>query len=206
MEKKYELTNETIEVNVDNDEVITLHRIKALRDFGITIAGDLGGWIEKEYNLSHEGNAWVYGNAKVYGDAEVYGNAEVYDNAIVCNRARIYDNAKVYGDAEVFNDAKVYGDAEVYGNAEVYGATKVSGNAKISSNDDFVPISNFGSENRDTTFFRCEDGLVRVQCGCFYGTLDEFRAKVKETHDESKFAKEYLMLADLIELRLGIEE
>lgn len=25
--------------------------------------GDLGGWIERDVNLSHSGNAWVYGNA-----------------------------------------------------------------------------------------------------------------------------------------------
>ena len=41
-----------------------LFRIRALVDFttkwGDTIkAGDLGGYVEKEENLSHEGNAWV---------------------------------------------------------------------------------------------------------------------------------------------------
>ena len=91
MKNKYELTDET-----KNFCDITLHRIRALRDIpsaGVK-SGDLGGWIEKEYNLSQNGDAWVYGNAKVYGNAEVYGNAKVCDNA------------------------KVYGDAEVYGNAD----------------------------------------------------------------------------------------
>lgn len=34
-------------------------------------AGELGGYVEKEENLDHEGNAWVSGNALVYGDALV---------------------------------------------------------------------------------------------------------------------------------------
>ena len=82
----------------------------------------------------------------------------------------------------------MYGDAEVSGNARVYG------------NEDYTTIKGFGRSCRNTTFFKSEDGDVKVVCGCFYGTLDEFRKKVKETHGDSKYATEYLMIADLMEL------
>ena len=62
--KKYEFTGETI-----NFMGRTLHRIKACRDFGSAKAGDIGGFIEKEENLSHCGNAWVFEDAKVFEDA-----------------------------------------------------------------------------------------------------------------------------------------
>ena len=52
MEKKYELTKETKQLFG-----LTLFRIRVLKDFGGFQKGDLGGWIEKEENLSHEGNA-----------------------------------------------------------------------------------------------------------------------------------------------------
>ena len=61
--KKYELTNETMEIGA-----ITLRRIKALVAFQNVDAGDLGGWIERESNLDQAGNAWVYGDARVYGN------------------------------------------------------------------------------------------------------------------------------------------
>ena len=51
--KKYELTNETI--TIDNGKA--LYRIRALDNieaFGVKV-GDLGGYIEKEENLSHYG-------------------------------------------------------------------------------------------------------------------------------------------------------
>ncbi|EDQ2394488.1 polymer-forming cytoskeletal protein, partial [Salmonella enterica subsp. enterica] len=76
-----------------------LFRIRALISFGGVNKGDLGGWVEKEENLSQKGNAWVHDNARVYGDA------------------RVYDNAQVYGDAQVYGNAQVYGDARVYDNA-----------------------------------------------------------------------------------------
>lgn len=72
MDKKYELTNETREFKGR-----VLHRIRALKDFGGVRAGDLGGWVEKEDNLSQLGACWVYGNAWVYENARVSGNAVI---------------------------------------------------------------------------------------------------------------------------------
>ena len=75
--KKYELTDETITFYGR-----TLHRIRACGDF-VTITGeqievgDLGGFVETEENLSHDGMCWVYGNARVCGNAKVCGNAEI---------------------------------------------------------------------------------------------------------------------------------
>ena len=169
--KKLELTTESITFLGR-----TLFRIKALISFGNVKAGELGGYIEKEGNLSHEGDAWVCDNARVYGDAWVC------DNAWVCG------------------DARVYGDARVCGNAWVCDNARVCGNADIAT------ISGFGSEYRTTTFFRTKNNEIAVKCGCFYGTLAEFREKVKETHGDNRYAKEYLMIADLMEMHFSGEE
>ena len=71
---KYELTSNTKEING-----ATLYQIRALKDFVAVKAGDLGGWIEKESNLSQEGNCWVYGDAEVYGNAWISDYAKVYE-------------------------------------------------------------------------------------------------------------------------------
>ena len=55
-----------------------LYRIVALKNFGDIVAGDIGGWIESEKNLSQVGIAWVSGEAQVYGQAHVSGEARVY--------------------------------------------------------------------------------------------------------------------------------
>ena len=75
MEKKYKLTDETI--NVDGKK---LCRIEALKDFRDVKKGDKGGFIEDEHNLSHDGDAWVYGNAWVCGNARVCGDAKIENN------------------------------------------------------------------------------------------------------------------------------
>ena len=101
-------------------------------------------------------------------------------------------NAWVSGDAEVYGNARVYGDAWVYGNA------RVSGDAEVYGNADYTTIHGFGTQFRTTTFFQCEDKQIRVSCGCFLGTIPEFREQVKNTR-EGKIAEEYLMIADLME-------
>lgn len=66
-------------------------------------------------------------------------------------------------------------------------------------------IGGFGRVERTTYFFKLTDGNIGVRCGCFAGNLDEFRKKVKETHGKTKYAKEYLMIADLMEYHFGEE-
>ena len=170
-----------------------LFRIRALVKFRDVESGDLGGYVEKEENLSHDGDAWVCGDAQVYGNARVYGDAQV------CGNAWVYGDARVCGDARVYGNARVCGDAQVYGNARVYGDAQVCGNAWVYGDADYACVKGFGSEFRNTTFFRTKDENIGVRCGCFYGTLDEFREKVKETHGDTKYAQEYLMIADLME-------
>lgn len=177
--KKFELTSE-FKIDLSGRK---LFRIKALIDierYGVK-ACYLGGWVEKEDNLSQTGDAWVSGNAQVSGGAKVSGNAQVSGNAKVCDDAWLYGNAKVY------DDAKVSGDAKVYGNA------------------DYATIKGFGTVYRTTTFFRCQDGAVRVTCGSFYGTIDEFREQIKRTR-EGKVADEYLKIADLMEYHFKKED
>ena len=74
MEKKFELT----ENYIVNELGTKLCQIKCTKTFKYAKKGELGGYIEKEENLSQEGNA------RVYDDARVFGNAEVYDDARVC--------------------------------------------------------------------------------------------------------------------------
>ena len=189
MNRKYEFTGETRTWTGR-----TLHRIRAVRDFGDVKAGDLGGWIEKESNLSHDGNAMVYGDAEVYGNARVSGNAMVFDDA------KVYGNARVYGNAEVCNDARVYGNACVCYNAWVYG------NADVYSAYAIMTVSNVGSRNDTTTFFARKDKQIGVTCGCFRGTIDEFEAAVKKTHGDNEHGKVYMLAIEMAKLRIKFPE
>ena len=180
MNKKYELTDKTIKWYGR-----TLHRIRALKDLGEVKKGELGGYVQGEHNLSHEGNCWIYANAKVYDDA------------------RVRNDAIVWGYAIVRNNAIVIGNAEVRNNAIVSGYAYIKENAYITSSDDFLCIGQIGSRNDYTTFYLDKDKNIWVSCGCFNGTIEEFKEAVEKTHGDNKYGKQYSVIIKVIKGLFG---
>ncbi len=200
-DKRYTLTDETIQ-HLGR----TLHRIKALKSFGNVSAGELGGYIENEANLSQIGNSWVSCNAVVYDNAQVCDNAQVWDNARVYGGARVYGDARVCANARIYGGARVYGNAWVYGNAQVgnarvYGNARICGGAEITLTLHYLQIGQIGSRNDTTTFYRDKDNNPLVVCGCFTGTIDEFEAAVKAKHSGNPHEDEYLAAIALARIR-----
>ena len=177
------------------------------------VGGDarVAGNARVDCNARVDDEAYVGGFAYVGGNARVDGEAHIGDMAYVDDEAHIGGLAWVGGDARVGEKAHIDGRTYVKGNAwiggEAYvgGNARVDGNARIGSEACYTTIKGFGTEFRNTTFFRCEDDKIRVQCGCFYGDIDEFRKQVKRTRD-GKIAKEYLMIADLMEYHFSKEK
>ena len=128
--KKYELTS-----NFKMCSGKKIFQIRALVNLknGVKV-GELGGWIEKEENLSHIGDAWVSGNAKITGDAHVANNAWVSGDACVTDNAWVRDNAWVTGDAQVRDNVQVRDNAHVANNAWVSGDAWVTDNAHVADN------------------------------------------------------------------------
>lgn len=145
---KYEITANTMQVYEHTDDKL-VHQIRALKDFGDVKAGDLGGWIESEENLSQSGNCWVADNAMVYDHAQVRDNAILRGNAIACDRAQVTENAKLFDKTRIADDARISGQAELHdfayakddaiisdfalasGRASVSGEAQVLNHAKI---------------------------------------------------------------------------
>ena len=175
MEKKYKLTDETIEVDGK-----TLYRIEALKNFSDIKKGNKGGFIEKEENLSHLGNAWVYDNAKVFDNAEIFGDAVVRGMAQICDyakilectiisdcaqiygrshilgHARVYDMVQIYGDSIVKNYAKIYDEATICGYSMIYDHVIVRNNAIIKD----VEISGEATISHDAKILSNKDYIV----------------------------------------------
>ncbi len=191
MEKKYILTDESIEFFGHK-----LYRIEALRSFGDVKAGDKGGFIECEDNLSHGGNAWVYGNAKVCQRAAVNDNASVKHSAVVMDRAVISGDAEVLGsseisgnawvsqqasviDASVFDYARAGGFARIM-NAKIAGRARVLGVAEVLHPNQVICFENILGDV--LTFWRGRHGTIQVHSlkHNLVWELSVFKWKVKQ--------------------------
>jgi len=95
-------------------EILETGRIRALVDIetlGVKV-GDIGGFVETEYNLSHEGNCWISDNARVVGHSRVMRDALVHENAEILGESCITDYALIGGDVVIYG-ATIDGHAEI---------------------------------------------------------------------------------------------
>lgn len=194
---KYEFTGEVKYIGRK-----ILHRIRAVRDipeYEIK-SGDMGGWLETEKNLSHNGSAWVTDSAVVMDAAFVTGDARVMDSA------RVTGLPLVAGNALVMENARVMGVARVTGAACVRGAAWVTGNAHIMNSADYITINTIKNCDDTTTFYRGADGGIYVACGRFSGSIDDFAAKVKQVHAGTKHERTYLLAIELAKAQIATEE
>lgn len=138
--KKYKLVRDSS----SDKSLENLLRVVALRTFGTgentVTAGERGGWVQSERNLSHDGNCWIREEAcvrdyaKVLDDAIVAGAAYVADRAIVDGKALVQGAASVLDDARVGERAVVDGQALIRDSANVGGQAMVCGSAVIKEN------------------------------------------------------------------------
>lgn len=161
MEKKFELVKESARnTRNSNAEEITVYRIRALRDFTcpfklrpdgeildttLVKKGDLGGWVEKEENLSQEDGCWIFNdaqvreNARVEGNARITGRSFIRGNAVVKGYSYLSGSANVYGNAvlddctrmdgmvSIGDDSTTNGTVNILNYSQVHGKSKLSG-------------------------------------------------------------------------------
>ena len=80
-DKKFELTGD--EIQIDDRALYAIRALRNIDDFGVK-KGDVGGYIEKEDNLSQQGSAWVGSGARVSGlDTHISGNSLISGTSTV---------------------------------------------------------------------------------------------------------------------------
>ena len=65
---------------------------------------------------------------------------------------------------------------------------------------DILVTGPLGSRKAYTTCYKTDKG-VYVQCGCFKGTMDEFVAKVKQTHQGNTHERDYLAMVEFVKVK-----
>lgn len=170
--KKYEFTGETKKVGD-----ITVRRIRLLVDIEHEEmsnrpkikAGTVGGWIEREDNLSQEGrcfvadDACVFGHAVVKDDALVADHAQVFRFAVVNLQAFVTDHATVCGFAVVTDHAGVCGNAIVNEYATVKDSASLNdhavagGSCRVSNNSIMCGYSRASGQAKIGGFARLAD-------------------------------------------------
>ena len=198
------MNNKKYEILMDEENTIewggrVLHRIKALKDFGDVKKGDIGGFVEKEINLSHEGNCWIYDNAKAMDNSKVYGNSRMYGYSKMFDYSEMYDNSSMNDYSEIYDYSEMYGDSELNNKAKLYGKL-------ISKVDDFIEIQN--PQGRLVTCVRKGDKIL-YNVGCQKEINEEtFRWRIENEDgglEKHPYRKEYYKIIEMAKLYFGVK-
>ena len=162
--KKYELIDEYFYYLDRKGNRVKVYQIRALRDIYlkgklIVKAGERGGFVESESNLSHEGSCWLFDksraieqsmvrenailrdNATVSGNAIIQGNATMIDFSSLRQRATLMDEAIMSKNASLVEDSAALGESVLTddccagGSVLINGNSYIGGKAKLSGQD-----------------------------------------------------------------------
>lgn len=188
MSKKYVLLPEDT-INVKGH---TLFRIKHQN-------GELGGYIQGEWNLSHDDTCWIYGNAKVYEKSHVKDKAMIYEDAEVYGHAWIVDTAIVSANAKIFDYAWVGGNTYVRGDTQVHGKVKLTTQI-INKGNLYLPTDAIIIENgRDRISIISE----QINMKGYTHDLDKWKEMIEHVFHLEKYSKElcgaYLQLFEALD-------
>lgn len=123
---KYEITD------IAHGQHAFLFRIRALRDIGAEVkAGDLGGFVESESNLSFEpgDDAWLFDDAIACNNAYVDKGSQLRKNAVACHNAYVSHGTVMTGSTRAEDDAYLRG-------ALLSGRARASGQSMILHSQD----------------------------------------------------------------------
>ena len=125
MNAKYEITG------IAHEKYPFLHRIRALRDVGDKVkAGDLGGFVESESNLSAEDDtSWIFDDAIAAGNAFVDQDAHLFGKAVACDCAYVSQGAALSAEARAEDSAYIRG-------SDLCGHARASGHSMILNSPD----------------------------------------------------------------------
>ncbi len=147
MNKKYQLLRHDTMVRDGR----TLYRIQAVRQVRLGVQkGALGGYVEREANLSHEGECWIFQEACVYEEARLTENACLYDQATLRGKAKLGKQAMLREQAIVQGEANVGGYATVQGHVIVDGSAEVKGKVNLI---DFVHVGENARVQGDSLYY-----------------------------------------------------
>lgn len=217
-EKKYKILRER---GIILRTGITVYRIEALKSFDNVKKGDIGGYVESYNNLSQEGYCWIYDDSIVFQSAIVKENSYIHDNSIIKGKSEILNSlvkgSSIIEDSTIRNESIIslkskirdsVIDSSTIINSHISDAClnylKIK-DGDITSPDEYICVKGLGSRNGKTVFYTNREGEVVVTCGCFFGTIKEFKQRVKCEHvkDETgfnKFREEYLRLIKIMRI------
>ena len=147
---------------------------------------DFGRWSRFEEECS-------FGERCVFSEGCSFGWFCSFGEMCVFGKRSNFGDVCSFGEGSCFGGGCIFGEQSSFGEYCCFGPNC---SHEGLTNSIYIAIDRIGIELRKTYFFKAEEGYF-VRAGCFFGTLDEFKTKVHETHGGTIHETTYLMACEL---------
>ena len=168
---------------------------------------------QKEFDALLRVNGWRicpsnvdYSLVNSFGEGNSFGKGNRFGEG---NRFGAYNNFGAdnsFGARNSFGEGNRFGAYNNFGENNRFGARNNFGEGcKLEKTKPLIGRvvyygGGYGSEGRTTYAIPMKSG-VYVRCGCWAGSLKEFRERVEKVYQDNPIQEEYLLLANLFEVR-----
>lgn len=170
--KKFQLTNNW-KVSKNGRKV---YQIEAIKDFGDVKAGELGGWVEHEFNLSHFGSCWINTETVIEDHSHVCGKGQVCNTTV--SHGSVVKNDDTIENTIIENSILEIGELKTYFTNNKIKNSKIHGGLK----DSYILNSFVGTDAK-------VDGSTVIGCEIFNCEIN--KSTIKNSKITSKLDLEY---------------
>jgi len=143
----------------------------------------------------------VFGTNSRFGDRSIFGADSVFGACSIFGAGSVFGADSIFGAYSIFGAGSRFGACSKFGEGTIFGEPC---SHEGLTNSRYIAVDKIGREQRKTYFFAADEGFF-VRAGCWFGTFDEFRERVKEVHGGTRHERHYLAALDLARLMLEDE-
>ena len=165
------------------------------------------------------GSHCSFGFGSIFGDCCSFGNSCIFSDGCSFGARGNFKNSCKFGQTCYFGSfcefrswcrfgaGGVFGRQCKFGEKYVFGKDcTFEGGFKSKTTLPFIILTGSGSEARSCYFYDFQEG-IHVRAGCFFGTLEEFKAAVLEDEETpetpSKKTRVYLSFCDTVKIQFN---
>ena len=149
--------------------------------------GDVGGFVESEWNLSQEGNCWIYDDAKCMDSASVCDNAKMYNRSCMCDNSRMYDNSIMFNNSVMYDYSIMYDNSEMYGNSIMFNNTRMYNNSIMCNNSIMYNNSKMFDNSSLHGNAKISDSAILKDDDSLYGKINKSFKKIFQYQCKHRF-------------------
>jgi hypothetical protein len=141
-----------------------------------------------------------FGEHASFGEGARFGAHASFGEWAIFGENASFGKCASFGEGARFGAHASFGEWASFGENASFGKGAKLENTKRLLGSTIYAFGGFGSANRTTYCIPMKSGIY-VRCGCWAGSMQDFRRRIADVCGASDIAREYLAICDIAEMR-----